>query len=109
VETLDRQQPIQNRYALIMAGMPAATRPDAQRQLTTFLGQAGFNGPVLDYRKLLGEHPSVSAVAAALATEFVHRGALPANLCVGYSARTDPKGILILGLGKWLTAMEVMP
>ena len=109
VATLEQQQPVQARYALIMAGMPAAMRPAAERQLTAFLGQAGFNGPVVDYRELLGEHPSASAVAAALAAEYIHRGALPESLCAGYSPLTGPKGILILGLGKWLTAMEVMP
>jgi 3-oxoacyl-(acyl-carrier-protein) synthase len=109
VDTLEQQQPPQRRYALIMAGLPAGMRPAAQQQLTAFLSQAGFNGPVVDYRSLTGEFQSASAVAAAMAAEYVHRGALPANLCTGYSSQTGPRGILILGLGKWLTAMEVMP
>ncbi len=109
VDTLDRPQPIQNRYALVMAGMPAGIRPAAEKQLTTFLSLAGFNGPVVDYRLLVGEFQSASAVAAAMAAELIRRGTLPADLCSGYSRQIDQKGILILGLGKWLTAMEVMP
>ena len=92
-----------------MAGMPAGDRSTAEKQLTTFLGLAGFNGPVVDYRNLTGEFQSASAVAAAMAAELVHRGTLPADLCSGYSRQMGRKGILILGLGKWLTAMEVMP
>ncbi len=109
VDQIERQQPIQTRYALIMAGIPAECRSAAEKQLTTFLRQAGFNGPVLDYRDLIGEFQSASAVAAAMATEFIHRKEVPAALCPGYKSQTDNKGILILGLGKWLTAMEVMP
>lgn len=109
VDTLDRPQPIQNRYALVMAGMPAGIRSAAEKQLTTFLSIAGFNGPVVDYRDLIGEFPSASAVAAAMAAEWIHRGRLPADLCRGYTRQIGRKGILILGLGKWLTAMEVMP
>ena len=92
-----------------MAGMPAGYRSSAEAQLSAFLRQAGFNGPVLDYRSLIGEFQSASAVAAAMATEFVHHKTVPAALCTGYKSQTDNKGILILGLGKWLTAMEVMP
>ena len=44
-----------------------------------------------------------------MAAEYIQRGSLPENLCTGYSSQTGPQGILILGLGKWLTAMEVMP
>jgi len=109
VDRLEYLGPIQERYALIMAGMPAGCRPAAEQQLTAFLGQAGFNGPIVDYRSQIGEFQSASAVAAAIAAEYIHRGSLPQALCSGYKSRLDNRGILILGLGKWLTAMEVMP
>jgi len=111
-DLLDRLEllgPLQKRYALIMAGLPAGCRPAAEQQLATFLGQAGYNGPVVDYRSQVGEFQSASAVAAAIAAEYIHRGNLPPALFSGYKSRLDNRGILILGLGKWLTAMEVMP
>lgn len=109
VDQLERQGPLQERYALIMAGMPAGCRPAAEQQLTAFLGHAGYNGPIVDYRSQIGEFQSASAVAAAIAAEYIHRGKLPPALSSGYKSRLDSRGILILGLGKWLTAMEVMP
>ncbi len=109
VAAVEQKQPVQERYALIFAGMPAAYRSQAKKQLTSFLSRAGFCGPVVDYRALIGEFQSASAVAAAVAAEIINRGAIPANLCSGYSRRTGKKGILILGLGKFITAMEVMP
>ncbi len=108
VNTIDREQPAQERYALIMAGMPAAYRRQAEAQLVAFLGQAGFCGPVVDYRALIGEFQSASAVAAVIAAECIQRGTVPANLCTGYNCQTGKKGVLILGLGKFITAMEVM-
>jgi len=68
VDSIDREQPAQERYALILAGMPAAFRNQAEKQLTSFLSRAGFCGPVVDYRTLIGEFQSASAVAAALDT-----------------------------------------
>jgi len=109
VDQLERHGPLQERYALIMAGMPAGCRPAAEQQLTAFWGQAGYNGPIVDYRSQIGEFQSASAVAAAIAAAYIHRGSLPPALSSGYKSRLDRRGILILGLGKWLTAMEVMP
>ena len=109
VDSIGRKQPAQESYALILAGMPAAYRRQAEKQLTSFLSQAGFCGPVVDYRALIGEFQSASAVAAVIAAEIINQGAVPANLCTGYSRHTGKKGILILGLGKFITAMEVMP
>jgi len=109
VAAVEQEQPVQERYALIFAGMPAAFRNRAEKQLTDFLSTAGFCGPVVDYRALIGEFQSASAVAAVIAAECIHRGTVPAGLSTGYNHHTGKKGILLLGLGKFITAMEVMP
>jgi 3-oxoacyl-[acyl-carrier-protein] synthase-1/3-oxoacyl-[acyl-carrier-protein] synthase II len=98
---------IRRRFGAVMAGIPGAMRDSAGKQLTAFLNLSGFSGPVIDYRRHIGEFASASAVAAVLALEFVKNGAVAGGLCPGKDCRLIEKGILVLGLGQWVTAVAV--
>lgn len=98
---------IGSRYGAVLAGIPAAHREPGRRQLEAFLAATGFSGPVIDYRRATGEFASASAAAAVLAVEMIRSGTVP--LPNGNPQALDGRGILILGFGPYLTAMEVMP
>jgi 3-oxoacyl-[acyl-carrier-protein] synthase-1/3-oxoacyl-[acyl-carrier-protein] synthase II len=114
VETIGGAERIRAQFGLILAGIPAAFREAGNRRLETFRDAAGFQGPVLDYRRVTGEFASASATAAALAVHWVRQGHTPAsagfeNGAGEYPIGLENRGILILGLGKILTAVEVLP
>ncbi|OQY60626.1 MAG: hypothetical protein B6245_00470 [Desulfobacteraceae bacterium 4572_88] len=109
VRTLGNPKRINEKFASVFAGIPAAFRKRGEKQLQEFLLAAGFRNPVIDYRKLLGEFASASATATVLAVRFVRNGEIPLKLNRGQKCRLDRKGILMIGLGNFLTASEVMP
>ncbi len=94
-------------FAAILAGIPAAFREKGEEQLQNFLSPAKWNLPVMDYRKWIGEFASASAVAAVLGAAFVRKGEIPACLCDGTVCDLKGKGILLLGLGKFVTAVGI--
>ena len=95
-------------YDLILVGIPAACREQGREQLDCFIKETGFRGPVIDYRKLLGEFASASAVAAVMAADFLTKDQLPASFGGPDSGGTSGlKGVLVLGLGRFVTAMEI--
>lgn len=98
---------VKRSFGGILAGIPAALRDDGNKQLQAFLSLAGFEMPVIDYRNICGEFASASAVAAVMASEFVAAGEIPAPCADGRSVSLNGKGILVLGLGRFVTAMEV--
>jgi 3-oxoacyl-[acyl-carrier-protein] synthase-1/3-oxoacyl-[acyl-carrier-protein] synthase II len=63
---------------------------------------------VIDYRKIIGEFASASAVAAVLAVKFMQDGKIPGSLLNGTALHLNQKGALIIGLGGFITAMEVV-
>ncbi len=97
------------RYALVMAGIPAAMRDQGEGQLARFLDLAGLPVSVIRYRRLTGEFASASAVAAALAASVVTAGVVPGCLAGGGDMVLDAgrNTVLILGLGQNITAMEI--
>ena len=98
-----------SRYGLVMAGIPLACRQDGELQLTEFLTKSGFKGPVIDYRRIIGEYASASATATVLATQFVQSGEVPPVLNDDKKqTRLDDKGALVIGLGSYITAMSVL-
>ena len=105
---LEALPPFDERYGVIMAGLPAGCRETAERQLTRLLKMSGYKGVVVDYRKYTGEFASSSAVAAVLAVEMLMNGRLPAALGSGKEVNLGSKGILVAGFGDCMTAMEVM-
>jgi 3-oxoacyl-[acyl-carrier-protein] synthase-1/3-oxoacyl-[acyl-carrier-protein] synthase II len=77
----------------------------ATPHLDTFLGRLGFKGPVIDYRRFVGEFASASAVAAVIALSLLERGAVPGPLAGGRECPLEGRGILLLGLGATLSTM----
>ncbi|PKN65847.1 MAG: 3-oxoacyl-ACP synthase [Deltaproteobacteria bacterium HGW-Deltaproteobacteria-15] len=98
---------IKSAYGAVLTGMPGACRREGEEQLQRFLSLAAFENPVIDYRRLAGEFASSSAVAAVLAAGFMEEGKIPGPLCSGQPLPLDGKGVLVLGLGKFVTAVEV--
>ncbi len=95
------------RYGALLAGIPAAGRREGQRQLKAFLAQTGFGKPVIDYRRITGQFASASAVAAVLAVKFLENGKIPTAYANGGTVALNPKKVLLLGLGDFVTAVEV--
>lgn len=95
-------------YGALLAGIPGDCRSKAETQLQTFLSLSGFEHPVIDYRKIIGEFASASAVAATMAAKFIIDGEIPRPLGNGRSRQLNGKGALVVGLGKFITAMEVI-
>jgi len=107
VDRLGGPAQINAAYGALLAGIPAGCRREGEKQLQTFLSLSGFKNPVIDYRKMIGEFASASAVAAVMAAKFLEKGEIPGPLCDGRSVRLNGKGVLVIGLGKFITAMEV--
>ncbi|MDD5168634.1 MAG: beta-ketoacyl synthase N-terminal-like domain-containing protein, partial [Syntrophales bacterium] len=97
---------IAERFGAILIGIPASQRAEGDRQLATFLSMTGYPHPVIDYRSVIGEFAAASAVAAVIAAMFVRTGEL---IHEGRRKPLTGHGVLILGLGRYVTAMEVMP
>ncbi len=82
-------------------------RDMAREQLRLFLEMTGCTCPVIDYRKVTGEFASASAVAAVIALECVRAGALPAAVHPAGPCLLHNKAVLLLGLGRCITAVEI--
>ncbi len=108
IASLAGEEGIKEKYGAILAGIPAGCRKRAEEQLRDFLSLSGFEGPVIDYRRFTGEFASASAVASVLAIRFVDRRELPGRLCGGETVYLRGKGILLIGLGDFVTATEVI-
>jgi 3-oxoacyl-[acyl-carrier-protein] synthase-1/3-oxoacyl-[acyl-carrier-protein] synthase II len=106
VRKLGGPQKILDRYGAILTGIPGSLKNKAQKQIESFISLSGFSGPVIDYRTLTGEFGSASAVAAVIATMFLEHGSIPGGVINSGSVDLEGKGILIIGLGAFVTAME---
>lgn len=106
IEELGGPDRIKEAYDLILVGMPAAQRSLCKKQWDRFEASSGYSGPVIDYRRLIGQFATASAVATVFAVSLVTSGApIPTPLTKGLEK--GPNVILILGLGSALTAIEV--
>jgi 3-oxoacyl-[acyl-carrier-protein] synthase-1/3-oxoacyl-[acyl-carrier-protein] synthase II len=108
IEALGGPERICDRFGAVFAGIPASTRPRGESCIMSFLQRTEFAGMIFDYRRVTGEFSGASAVAAALAIDTVCRGVVPSNLSGKGKADLDGKGILLLGLGEYVTAIEVI-
>ena len=108
IDSLGGVRSLPGKYALLMAGIPAAAKEQGERLLACFLGQSGLQLPVLRYREYTGEFASASAVAAVMAVEFLVTGTVPGRLADGddITLADGAAAILVLGLGPYLAAME---
>lgn len=100
VEAAGGAESIRSRFGAVFAGMPRGTRERSNAVLHAFLAGSGFAGAVIDYRQRTGEFASASAVACAWAV---------AEVADPMSRLACGKGILLLGLGETLSAVEVLP
>lgn len=92
------------RIGLVLAGIPAAQRTLGQAQLDHFISHTGYSGPILDFRRQIGEFASATAVAAVFAAA---KASGPNRF--DKSSGVQAPGTLVLGFGSTLTAMEVSP
>jgi len=94
-------------FGAIFAGIPKAHKQTGWNRLEKFLQYSGFSGPVVDYRRVLGEHPAISAVACALACKWVGQDYVPGALISGSDISLNGSAILLLTLGPKLNAVVV--
>jgi 3-oxoacyl-[acyl-carrier-protein] synthase-1/3-oxoacyl-[acyl-carrier-protein] synthase II len=105
---LGGSETISKKYGAVFAGIPGAQRDNGNKQLELFINAAGRDCPVIDYRAVTGEFASASAVAAVIAVDCVRQGELPAGLRRAAPGSLHGRGILLLGLGQCITAVEIL-
>jgi hypothetical protein len=108
INALGGAQTLNGKYALLLAGIPAAVREEGEGQLAEFLTQSGLRAPIIRYREFTGEFASASAVAAVMAASFLSSGKVPGPFVSGNALglKGSNQAILVLGLGRYLSAME---
>ena len=99
---------IDNRFAAIFTGVPAIENEFGNAQLARIVEETAFSGILFDYRKFFGQFATSSAVAAAYALASLRKGALP-SFIADRKAGLAGRGILLLGLGGTLSAIEINP
>lgn len=109
VERLGGSERIRARFGALLVGIPAAHRESGEALLAEFQARVGPGLPVVDTRRWVGEFASASAVAVCLAVTFAGEGSIPAALCDREAPPFPGRGCLVLGLGRTLTAIEVLP
>jgi len=97
------------RFGAVLAGIPAPVASEARSQLQQVLDACRLRVPVIDFRRWLGQFATASAAAAVVAGRWVSRGWIPEKLCAGADPDLGGRGILLLGLGGSITAVEVLP
>ncbi|MBI5553047.1 MAG: beta-ketoacyl synthase chain length factor [Desulfobacterales bacterium] len=107
IESLGGARAIRETCGAVLAGIPAAHAAQAARDLAAFAAASGFDGPVIDYRRAVGQFGAASAVAAVLALRMVQGQAVPAALAGGVECPLEGKGVLLLGLGPYLSAVRI--
>lgn len=99
---------IRTSYGALFAGIPGAYADLGRGQLDTFCSKAAFEGPVIRYRRFTGEFASASAVAASIGVALVRDGIIPGGFVGSSDFELKGKGILMLGFGKFITAVEIL-
>ena len=99
----------QQKYALILVGIPAAKYLQGEEQLNQFTTLFQGAAPIVLYRKFTGEFASASAVATALAVSLFASKIIPGSFVKGRNIdiTKETNKIMILGLGEYLTAIEL--
>lgn len=95
IAALGGTQALQDKCAMILAGIPAGQSGEGKRQLDDFMQASNLNTPVINYREFTGEFASASSVAAVVACHLLETSQIASD-----------KNILVLGFGKNITAME---
>jgi 3-oxoacyl-[acyl-carrier-protein] synthase-1/3-oxoacyl-[acyl-carrier-protein] synthase II len=105
IRALGGTETINQKFGALFAGIPWASQEAAREQLERFLKETGFSGPVVDYRRVLGNYATVSAAACVLALNFVRQGRLPPAMAETGDGSLQGRGILMIGLGPNLSAV----
>ena len=74
INRLGGPERIRTTYGALLAGVPKSCRREGETQLQAFLSLTEFKNPVIDYRKIVGEFASASAVAAVIAARLLAEG-----------------------------------
>ena len=109
IRELGGSERIKEQFGAILAGIPAAQRRQGKEQMDDFLSVTGYHRPVIDYRRHLGEFASASAVAAVLGVSFVQTGEIPGGTFQQERLPLHGRGVLVVGFGKFITAVEILP
>ncbi|MBR9981035.1 MAG: beta-ketoacyl synthase chain length factor, partial [Desulfatitalea sp.] len=107
VSRLGGADAVNREYGVILAGLPAGSRDQAEARLAAFVSASRFGGPVVDYRRLTGEFGSASAVAAVMGVAMARQGVVPGPLAGGTPLLLQGKSLLLLGLGTAVTAVRI--
>ncbi len=107
LRSLDGPEALRADYGLLLAGIPASCREQGEAQLARFTALSGFNAPIIDYRRLTGEFATASAVATVMAVDFLEKGTIPPSLAGQGRSSLKGKGVLLLGLGRFITAVRI--
>ncbi len=100
---------LKGKYGAVMAGIPGAFSSWGTALVDALVKTHPLSVPVLNYRNLTGQFATASAVAAVLAVDAVTKNKLPDPDAQGRFIDLKGRGILLLGLGRYTTAVEVMP
>ncbi|MDL2274822.1 beta-ketoacyl synthase chain length factor [Desulfosarcina sp. OttesenSCG-928-G10] len=96
-------------FGAVLVNIPGGFRSMADTQMKEFLSRTGFSGTMMDIRQLVGEFATATAIAAVAAVHWVKNDICPACERGGAPLALDGKGILVLGLGDFVTAITVRP
>ncbi len=107
IRSLGSPEQIYRKFGALLVGIPAALRECGEKQVREFLNQTRFNKPVIDYRKYIGEYASASASAAVLGIKLLQLNRIPAGLSGERDIDLDGKGVLLIGTGTFVTAIEI--
>ncbi len=107
IRSLGSPEQIGRKFGALLVGIPASLRECGEKQLREFLNQTRFNKPVIDYRKQIGEYASASATAAVIGIKLLQLNHIPARLSGEHDIELDGKGILLIGTGTFVTAIEI--
>ena len=64
LHNLGESDDIRSKYGAVLAGMPAGERAICEKQVREIISAADFNGPVIDFRKFIGEFGSATAAGS---------------------------------------------
>jgi len=91
----------------ILYGRPKRYESIGKLQLDSLTTALSFKGPQIPYRSFTGEFATASAVATSLALALVRDQKIPTTLTGARPFDLNGQGILILGLGKYISAILV--
>jgi 3-oxoacyl-[acyl-carrier-protein] synthase-1/3-oxoacyl-[acyl-carrier-protein] synthase II len=107
IRSLGNSEQIGRKFGALLVGIPAALRECGKKQVREFLKQTRFDKPVIDYRKYIGEYASASAAATVLGIKLLQLNQIPARLSGERDIDLDGKGVLLIGTGTYVTAIEI--